>query len=106
MYLGGMIICRILFQPGILKDNICSILMVYYINKMKAPFDFGFISQYGRAFRVFDNQDSGDGYVAIDFYDGSIMYDVGKLPFQIRVVNALFAKFFVRVPGRGVARNG
>ena len=28
--------------------------------KMKAPFDFGFISQYGRVFKVFDDQDSGN----------------------------------------------
>ena len=28
--------------------------------KMKAPFDFGFLSQYGRVFRVFDDQDSGN----------------------------------------------
>lgn len=28
--------------------------------KMKAPFDFGFLKGYGRVFRVFDNQDSGN----------------------------------------------
>lgn len=28
--------------------------------KMKAPFDFSFISRYGKVFKVFDNQDSGN----------------------------------------------
>ena len=28
--------------------------------KMKAPFDFGFIGKYGKVFKVFDNQDSGN----------------------------------------------
>lgn len=28
--------------------------------KMKAPFDFSFISQYGKVFKVFDDQDSGN----------------------------------------------
>ena len=27
---------------------------------MKAPFDFSFISQYGKVFKVFDDQDSGN----------------------------------------------
>lgn len=28
--------------------------------KLKAPFDFGFLEKYGRVFRVFDDQDSGN----------------------------------------------
>lgn len=28
--------------------------------RMKAPFDFGFVSRWGRVFRVFDDQDSGN----------------------------------------------
>ena len=28
--------------------------------KLKAPFDFSFISRYGRVFKIFDDQDSGN----------------------------------------------
>ena len=28
--------------------------------RLKAPFDFGFLSRYGRVFRIFDAQDSGN----------------------------------------------
>ncbi|MGN0542840.1 MAG: serine/threonine protein kinase [Acutalibacteraceae bacterium] len=46
------------------KEPISKEYYLQYIDglpyKMKAPFDFGFISRYGKVFKVFDDQDSGN----------------------------------------------
>ena len=35
--------------------------------KLKSPYDFSFLSRYGRVFRVFDDQDSGNiGFGIVD----------------------------------------
>lgn len=50
-----------IYEKEKISDNLHNL---YYIDgllyKMKAPFDFGFISQYGKVFKVFDDQDSGN----------------------------------------------
>ena len=46
--------------------------------KLNAPHDFTFMAKYDTVFKIFDEQGSGNisfGYVALDFYNGSILYD-------------------------------
>ena len=49
---------------SILRENEVDVGIIQQINgvsfKMKEPFDFSFLHEYGRVLKVFDDQDSGN----------------------------------------------